>query len=200
MDMDFALFRQVADNLCDERNVSARFYDKAVKTDAVSANGLPVFKNVTYIEIRLKDNSTEVFNQPASKEKIKRFPKEYALYCLARKQTAKGTPLEQFAFLSAAEIATCKSRGIFTVETLAELSEDKVQSLDLKHEHEMAVIFLRNSKDNCELASLARREEKYRAEIANLKDENKALKQTIEKLSKSKKLRNKGAKNNENDN
>ena len=28
MDMDFALFRQVADNLNDERNVRARFYDK----------------------------------------------------------------------------------------------------------------------------------------------------------------------------
>ena len=48
MDMDFALFRQVADNNNDERNVRARFYDKAVKTDKITANGLPVLLSSGY--------------------------------------------------------------------------------------------------------------------------------------------------------
>ena len=103
MDMDFALFQQVIKQGESEKNVAARFYDKAVKTNMVADNGLPVFKNVTYVEIRLKDNNTEVFNQPATAEKIRRFPKEYALYQLSKKQVEKGTPLEQFAFLTAAE-------------------------------------------------------------------------------------------------
>ena len=49
MDMDFALFQQVIGTKETEKNVAARFYDKAVKTNEVADNGLPVFKNVTYI-------------------------------------------------------------------------------------------------------------------------------------------------------
>ena len=39
MDMDFSLFRQIADNIQDEHNVMARFYDKAVKTNQLSKDG-----------------------------------------------------------------------------------------------------------------------------------------------------------------
>lgn len=49
MDMDYALFQQVIGQSESEKNVAARFYDKAVKTNEVAKNGLPVFKNVTYI-------------------------------------------------------------------------------------------------------------------------------------------------------
>lgn len=186
MDFDFALFRQIADNVNDDRNVSARFYDKAVKTTAVNDNGLPVFKNVTYVEIRLKDNNTEVFNQPASQEKITRFPREYALYKMAKEQIKDGTPLEQFAFMTAAEIATCKSRGVFTVEALAALEDDKVRSLGLQNEHNLASIFMQRAKNNNEMADLAKLENEYKNKIAEyqekldtLVNENNILKQEI---------------------
>ena len=187
MDMDFALFRQVADNSNDEHNVRARFYDKAVKTEQTTDNGLPVFKNVTYIEIRLKDNNTEVFNQPASAEKIKRFPREYAMYQTAKKQTSAGTPLEQFAFLSAAELETCRSRGIFTVEALAGLSAEKVQNLCLQNEHRLANMFLQKSKHNKQMADFAQKETAYKSEIEKLKEQIKILTQQLEKAKQTKK-------------
>lgn len=194
MDFDFALFRQIADNNNnDDRNVAARFYDKAVKTTAVNDNGLPIFKNVTYVEIRLKDNNTEVFNQPANDEKIRRFPREYAMYQTAKKQIKEGTPLEQFAFLTAAEVATCKNRGVFTVEALAELSAEKVQSLSLQNEHKLAKIFMSKAKSNNEVADFARKECEYKDKIAGyqeklaaLEKENNLLKQEIIELNKSK--------------
>lgn len=196
MDFDFAMFRQFADNTNDDRNVAARFYDKAVKTTAMNDNGLPIFKNVTYVEIRLKDNNTEVFNQPASLEKIKRFPREYELYKTAKAQIKEGTPLEQFAFLTAAEVATCKNRGVFTVEALADLSEDKVKSLGLQNEHKFAEIFMRNAKSNNKVADFARKEKEYADKIAEYKEkfellnkENISLKQEIMKLNKIKTLR-----------
>lgn len=196
MDCDFALFQQVANNQSDDRNVVARFYDKAVKTTAVNSNGLPVFKNVTYVEIRLKDNNTEVFNQPANEEKIKRFAREYALYKMAKEQIKEGTPLEQFAFLTAAEVATCKNRGIFTVEALAGLSSDRVQSLGLQNEHKFAKIFMENAHNNVSVVELARKEKEYsdkiseyRAKFEILIKENNTLKQEIKKLNKCKTLR-----------
>lgn len=170
MDMDFALFQQIASQVENEKNVAARFYDKAVKTSEVSENGLPIFKNVTYVEIRIKDNNTEVFNQPATEEKIKRFPKEYALYKLSKEQAKDGTPLEQFSFLTAAEIATCKARGIFTVEALAELDFAKVNSLGLQNEHVLAQMFMEASGDNLKLKRFAEREKEYKAKIAELEE------------------------------
>lgn len=199
MDIDFAMFRQVADDRNDERNVAARFYDKAVKTDKTTANGLPVFKNVTYVEIRLKDNNTEVFNQPASPEKIRRFPKEYNLYLSAKKQVEEGTPLNQFAFLTASEIATCGSRGIFTVEALAGLDTDKVNSLGLENEHHLAELFLQAAKSADAVAEFARREADYLQQIEKLKDENNQLKQVIERINKSKTLKSVRRRKNEND-
>ena len=171
MDMEYALIQQIMNQGESEKNVAARFYDKAVKTSEVAENGMPVFKNVTYVEIRLKDNNTEVFNQPATAEKIRRFPKEYALYQLSKKQIEKGTPLEQFAFLTAAEIATCKSRGVFTVETLAELDFDKVQSLGLQNEHVLAQMFLEKSNNNKALNDFIEKELEYEREIEALREQ-----------------------------
>lgn len=171
MDMEYALIQQIMNQGESEKNVAARFYDKAVKTSEVAENGMPVFKNVTYVEIRLKDNNTEVFNQPATAEKIRRFPKEYALYQLSKKQIEKGTPLEQFAFLTAAEIATCKSRGVFTVETLAELDFDKVQSLGLQNEHVLAQMFLEKSNNNKALNDFVEKELEYEREIEALHEQ-----------------------------
>ncbi len=189
MDIDFAMFRQIADNVGDERNVAARFYDKAVKTDKTTANGLPIFKNVTYVEIRLKDNNTEVFNQPASAEKIKRFAKEYEIYKAAKKQVEDGTPLNQFAFLTAAEIATCGNRGIFTVEALAALDKDKVHTLGLENEYHLAHLFLQAAKSAGAVADFARKEKEYLNQIEKLEEENILLKQALEKHNKSKKLK-----------
>lgn len=169
--MDYALFQQVIGQSESEKNVAARFYDKAVKTNEVAKNGLPIFKNVTYIEIRLKDNSTEVFNQPATDEKIRRFPKEYALYQLSKKQVENGTPLEQFAFLTAAEIATCKSRGVFTVEALAGLDIDKVQSLGLQDEHVLAEMFLEKSNNNKMLDDFAKKKVEYERALEALREQ-----------------------------
>ncbi|MCI5634050.1 MAG: hypothetical protein MR350_01125 [Alphaproteobacteria bacterium] len=179
MDMDFALFQQVIGTKETEKNVAARFYDKAVKTNEVADNGLPVFKNVTYIEIRLKDNNTEVFDQPATADKIRRFPQEYALYKLSKKQTENGTPLEQFAFLTAAEIATCKSRGVFTVETLAGLDFDKVQSLGLQDEHVLAQMFLEKSENNKMLDDFAKKELEYEREIETLREQLAAVQRAL---------------------
>ena len=58
--------------------IAARFYDKAIKTDNISKDGLPIFINRCFVEIRIKDNNDEVFDQPATADKIHRFPVEYA--------------------------------------------------------------------------------------------------------------------------
>lgn len=175
MDVDFNLFRQAADNTADERNVAARFYDKAVKTEELTPNGLPIFKNVTYVEIHLKDNSTEVFNQPASEEKIKRFPREYAIYKMAKEKVKDGTPLNQFAFLTAAEVATCYNRGVMTVEELAALPKEKTIDLGLVNEAEAAKKFMARAAGNQNITEPSEKEKEYLQQIEQLKAQIKKL-------------------------
>ena len=56
------MFEKIANNSCSEEGVVARFYDRAVKTGEVGANGLPKFRLACFCEIRIKDNNSEVYD------------------------------------------------------------------------------------------------------------------------------------------
>ena len=185
-DIDFSTFQKMIKQDNPNDGCFARFYDKAVKTNEVNEKGLPVFKNVTYIEIRFADNTTDIFNQPATEEKIKRFPIEYARYQLGRKQVTEGHELSQFAFLTTAEIESLKYRGIFTVEALASLEDDKAIELNLAREKKLAVKFLEVSKNNGAIADFEKKEAEYKAEIEKAKEEIAKL--TAELAEKSAKI------------
>ncbi len=170
MNFDLTEFRDVLDRNRQNEGVFAKFYDKAVKTDAVHpVTGLPVFRDVCYVEIRLKNNMTDVYNQPATSEKIKRFPLEYKQYVAAKEQRVDGTPLEQFSFLTAAQIETLKCHGIFTVEALNALNEQRVADLGLADEHAKARLFLKMAENNTAIDEIDRLKKKYEAEIDGLK-------------------------------
>lgn len=181
--MDFATFERVARDSSSEEGVFARFYDRAVKSNELGENGLPKFKMICFCEIRIKDNNCEVFDQPATPDKIKRFPAEYARYQLGKKQVKDGTPLEQFAFLSAAEVETLKIHGIFTVETLAELPKEKAVQCGLENEKALAMKFLEQAHNNAAIADWQKKEEEYRHKIALLEEEIASLK-TMERKGK----------------
>ena len=174
--MDFAMFEKFANNSGSEEGVAARFYDRAVKTGEVGENGLPKFKLVCFCEIRIKDNTSEIYDQPASEEKIRRFPAEYARYQLGKKQVVDGTPLEQFAFLNRAEVETLKVHGIFTVEALAAVDPDKSRQLGLEDERQLAEKFLEQARDNLSLKRWQKKEEEYKNRIRFLEEEISSLK------------------------
>lgn len=180
--MDFATFEKIARNNNPEDGVFARFYDRVVKCGEIDEHGMPKFESVCFVEIRIKDNNSEVFDQPATDEKIQRFPAEYARYQLAKKQVEKGTPLEQFAFLTLSEIESLKVRGIFTVEALSSLSDSKAEQLELKKERDLAVYFMEQARDNQVLIKWQKKEEKYREQISILKNKTEALKMEVRAL------------------
>ena len=99
---DFELFQSMIDASKGNQNkdMTARFYDRSVKTERIDENGLPVFEDVCFVEIRVKD-SYDVYDQPATEEKKQRFATEYSRYLVGKKQVENGSPLEQFAFLTA---------------------------------------------------------------------------------------------------
>ena len=168
--MDFATYQNLINQNKHrtEDNVVAKFYDKTVKTGQIDDKGLPIFKNVCYCEIRIKDNTTEIFNQPSTQDKIERFPLEYARYQLSKKQSENGTPLEQFSFLSISEIEACKHHGIFTVESLANLDAKHVKNLNLEVECLAAKQFIKNAAKLKDAIALEKQKQEYEQKISEL--------------------------------
>ena len=64
MDMDFSMFANMAAERHSEDNVCARFYDRSVKTGQIDQHGFPVFANVCFCEIRIKDNTPRFLISP----------------------------------------------------------------------------------------------------------------------------------------
>lgn len=158
-----------------EENVFARFYDRVIKTDKIKENDMPVFEEQLYIEIRIKDDNDVVDRVAEPEDKI-RFPEEFARYKNMKEAKQEGTPLNQFSFLTAVQLESCKFRGIETVELLANLSDEQANSLGLIDERTAAKTFLDNAK------SFSEKESKFRGEIAELKAENEKLKAEVEEL------------------
>jgi len=169
--MDFTSFNNFAIAPSSEDGVVARFYDRTIKTEKLDAHGFPVFAEVCFCEIRLKDNVSEVFDQPATIDKIRRFPKENAHYQQIRKQAAEGTPLEQFAFLSKPEIEALKVRGIYSVESLSALNDERANSLGIIKERNQARKFIEQAQNNQCIENWRQKEEQYLARIAKLEED-----------------------------
>lgn len=184
--MDFETYQNLIEQTKTrlDDGVSARFYDRIIKTQEMDANGIPKFKCVCYCEIRIKDNTTEIFDQPATKEKIERFPVEYARYQLSKKQIQQGTPLQEFTFLTLSEIETCKYHGIFTLEALTQLDKEKAKALNLLKEQDLACKFLENGKKLKTVNDIEEIKKSYEEQIAKLRNEIEKLK--IQNFSSSK--------------
>lgn len=186
-DIDFSTFQGLLNTrgTADQTDVFARFYDRSVKTEEMNVKtGLPVFKTVCFVEIRIKNNNTDIYDQPATEEKMKRFSVEYNRYLLCKKQTEDGAPLEQFSFLNVAQVDTLKHHGIFTVEALAALNERQAQDLDITDEWMRATEFLSKAKQNWQEHELYVRCQALEAEVMRL---TKALEQrthTTERIPK----------------
>lgn len=161
--------------MCSEKGVFAEFYDKVIKSDEVNDKGLPIFKTRTYIRIRTKDNP-DIYDQPAGAEYKQRFHLEYNRYMMGKKEVQNGTPLNQFAFLSAEQIEACKFCGVFTVEKLVEMQDEQINMLNLGNECEAAKKFLAMNKNNKIIDDFEKKEKEYLAEIASLKEQIKELK------------------------
>lgn len=154
-------------------NVFARFYDRSIKTNKMDEKtGLPIFKEVCFCEVKIKNNTTDIVDQPATQEKIQTFHKEYQHYLLAKEKEKQGTPLSLFAFFSRQDIEALKLRGVFTLEDFSALTPEKVEDLNLLPELKKVDEFLKVYKNQ--------------ALFEELKKENTRLKKQIQKLKKEK--------------
>ncbi|MBQ9090205.1 MAG: hypothetical protein IJY58_04065 [Alphaproteobacteria bacterium] len=177
---EFNTFQSIISSQHTETDTFARFYDKSVKTHDVNPKtGLPVFKDVCYVEIRIKNNNTDIYDQPATPEKIARFPEAYHRYQLTKEKCQEGAPLEHFSFLTSSQINTLKCHGILTVEKLAGLSDQQARDLDVCAEKASAQHFLNLAQQTLTQEQWEKKYQTLQQQIEMLKRENAQLKNHV---------------------
>lgn len=137
-----------------EDGVFPTFYDKRVENKRKSEKeGYPVFDEPRlYVKIMVP-NSVDVVDRPASQADIQRFPKSYEAYKTGSEPPESGYPVEQWAQVSADDVAILKAVNIKTVEQLADVPDSGLHRLGpgahgLKNR---AVKFLKDRSTNEEL-------------------------------------------------
>lgn len=131
---DETLDSQVADNrYLNDHKLHVTFRKEPILNRFKSTEaGRPVFDEVDYITIRTPGSQLCVIDAPVTAGTyLKRFGDKYAKWKAGQEQALSGTPLDSFPFLlgKVALIAELKAMNIHTVEQLAEVADNHVQTI-----------------------------------------------------------------------
>lgn len=104
-----------------------RFYYKDREDRAKTlAEGRPIFKEVEYIEIRVRGNRDPQACRPATYADKQRFPRHYEAFKKRVEVPEEGTPLAEWPQISRSQIEELSFLSIKTVEQLAQASDTHI--------------------------------------------------------------------------
>lgn len=174
-DFDHTIF--TAQQREQDKSLLVKFFTKAVKDEAQSnTEGRPVFRDKTYIEIRMPGNRSDVVSRPATQRDIDRFPDHHEAFQKRTEDPMEGTPLAEWPQITRTQVEELAFFNVKTVEQLAQVSDAHGQSFRgfyaLK---EKAQKFIEASKTLVEAAQLKDELKQRDDEIGELKQMMKAL-------------------------
>lgn len=110
-----------------------KFYSRAVHQPFPSvAAGRPIYENVDYIQIFTPGNQLNIIDTPVRGEHKARFRLQWKEYEAGRGSGMEmGTPLNQWPSLSTAQAEEFRGVKFFTVEQVANASDQQLQSLGM---------------------------------------------------------------------
>lgn len=131
--------------------------------------GREVYKDVEIVRIFFPGDKTKVVVQNVTDEHRQRFKRQYDAFKATGVTLREGMPLEQWAILSKSEVAELKSLRIYTVEALAEISDNALTWLGAREYREKAKVWLQQAKDGAVALRLQSENDKLREDIEMLK-------------------------------
>ena len=113
-----------------DAGLMVQFYDRAVLNKAqTEIDGVARFDNVPYCKIMIPGDKTFEHDQPARDDDKRRFSAAWEAFMEGRSDAVDGTPLEQWSYLTPAQVAELKMVGFRSVEQLAAASDSQVGSI-----------------------------------------------------------------------
>ena len=135
--------------------------------------GRPIFEDIPYIQIMQPGNKDSVKVAPATARDKQRFPEHYRKFVAREDQEAlEGTPLREWAGVTASQCKEFEFLNILTVEQLSAVSDSNGQGImGLGFLKEKAAKFIENAKLGATAEALA----EMKAENASLLERLEAL-------------------------
>lgn len=135
--------------------------------------GRPIFKDVPFITIHFAGDSTKRVVRPVKDEDKERFARQWQQFENQQEQTVSGTPLEQWAMLTKADVASLKAIKIMSVEQLAGVNDSNLATLGLggRTLRDKAVKWLETAKDGAALSAVFAENETLKADLAAIKQQ-----------------------------
>jgi hypothetical protein len=151
--------------------VVPRFYMMPVEDpDATRREGRPIFKDVEMVEVMIPGDRLTRPHFIVEDQHRQRWPDVYAAFKRGAQQAMSGTPIEQWPIMTTSRVAEMKAIGIFTVESLADLSDAQVRELGpgAMQLREQARAFLERASSGAVEAAQAARIAELEAKIERL--------------------------------
>lgn len=95
--------------------------------------GRPIYKDVDYVQIFTPGNQLNIIDTPVREEHKRRFAQQWAQYQAAHGADSGqvGTPVSAWPYLTASQAEEFKALKFFTIEQLANASDQQLQSLGM---------------------------------------------------------------------
>lgn len=170
--------------------LAVRFYQKEVKNEWLSTDkGRPIMEMRDFVRIEVPGNMLSVIDTFANDDHKKKHPIQWALYQNEKSEEThvQGTQLRDWSLLNPAQAAELKHFKFYTVEQVAEASDQQIGSIGMllgmaPHTfREKAKAYLASAKDSAFAMAQAEELLKRDREIQALKDQMQKLMEAQEK-------------------
>jgi len=167
-----------------DNNLLVKFYKEAIESPAQSdLVGHPVFVDVDMIEILVPGDQYNVVTTKVTQYYIDRFPDEYKRYKQNDTQEVYGWALKAWPVIQPSQLKTLEYLNIFTVEQLANLTDQQAQKLgmDATGLRAKAKAALEQAAGTAGATAQAAENQKLREEMEAMRNQMQALMEASEK-------------------
>lgn len=151
-----------------------RFFIKPMKNNFRSqAEGREIWEDKEYVEIIVPGETKNIAERAVRDEDRDRWPSQYARFKESREAPETGTPLEEWAAVSASMVMELKSHRIRTVEHVAGLSDSQLAKCIPMGGHalrERAQRFIDQASAEQPIAELTQQVETLKAQLQALQE------------------------------
>ena len=131
MEADFGMTQQAMrehDRHRGDENLYVQFFMHPMQNKAKTLEeGRPIFVDAEYVRIMVPGDKGNVVMREVRVDDKNRFPKQYQAFKNDEAEIVEGTPLQQWGFLTAAQVEELKYFGIRTVEALSNVTDTNAQ-------------------------------------------------------------------------
>lgn len=152
-------------------NSVPRFYKRPVQNNFRSAaEGKPVFDMKDYVEIIVPGLQRSTVDRQVQEVDKERWPDQWDRYLKNEETPAEGTPITEWAAVTAAQALELKHRNVRTVEELASVSDNALQNLGIGAMvlRDKARAWLEQAKGNAATDQLVAENRDLKAQVAAL--------------------------------